>query len=458
MTEHSSVAPAGVEPLPAAAGNLFCFQSANAVCWSILLGFPMVLYFQSMGASATVLGIVMGAAPLLTVLQIPAAGFIEKVGYRRFVFTGWAVRSIFAVGMVLVVLFQGRLGGTASVLLMLLMLLAFSTARGFASAGILPWFTQLIPEKVRGRYLSLEQICMLAVVTFVSLSCGLVFHLLPGRSGFLMVIATGALFGMICLIFLRRIPDVEIEATSRSRQPIPWAALLGHRNFRRILLYNFVTLLAWTGSSIMVVPLLRDEFGLGNGAFMAIHASAAGASILGLFILRKSLDRSGSKPLLKTSILLQGVHFTLWGLIATRIIPLNWVTLVLVQGSWGCVHALYQTSNMRLVMQVIPPMGRSHFFAIFSVSNSLALGLLPVLWGFSIDLLGGFQFEMAGVTVNRYTLLYAAVTIFALSSMFALARIEESDTLSMSDFLNELLVKSPSNALSRVVLRRPIFK
>jgi hypothetical protein len=55
----------------------------------------MILYAKSLGASATVLGLIAGMMPLLVVFQIPAASHVNRVGYRRFVLAGWSTRVLF---------------------------------------------------------------------------------------------------------------------------------------------------------------------------------------------------------------------------------------------------------------------------------------------------------------------------------------------------------------------------
>ena len=88
--------------MPPGIGNAYVFQVFNTISFSIVLGTPMILWFKALGASATVLGIVASLPPLLTVLQIPAAQFVEQVGYRAFVVRGWTIRSVFILGMAVV--------------------------------------------------------------------------------------------------------------------------------------------------------------------------------------------------------------------------------------------------------------------------------------------------------------------------------------------------------------------
>ena len=83
MTKASAVPT--IPDVPPQAANSFRFSLYNAVNFQITLGAPMVLYAKALGGSATTIGIVASLAPLMTVLQLPTAYFIPKVGYKGFV-------------------------------------------------------------------------------------------------------------------------------------------------------------------------------------------------------------------------------------------------------------------------------------------------------------------------------------------------------------------------------------
>src|SRR6476469_11000953 len=80
---------------PPGLNKAFLFGTFNALSFQIVLGSPMVLYARNLGASATVLGIITGMMPLLVIFQIPAANYIGRVGYKRFVYAGWGTRVLF---------------------------------------------------------------------------------------------------------------------------------------------------------------------------------------------------------------------------------------------------------------------------------------------------------------------------------------------------------------------------
>ena len=89
--------------------NAFLFAAFNALSFQIVLSSPMVLYARTLGASATILGVISGMMPLLVVFQIPAANYIPRLGFKRFVYAGWGTRVMFIFGMALVPLMGGFL-------------------------------------------------------------------------------------------------------------------------------------------------------------------------------------------------------------------------------------------------------------------------------------------------------------------------------------------------------------
>src|SRR5215210_3794852 len=144
-------------PYPAGATNANWFSLFNAISFQVTLGAPMILYVKSLGGSATVLGIIAAMTPLLTTAQIPAARFLIRTGYRKFIFMGWGTRSIFVFIIALVPLMT-FLSPLSKVALVLFCLFVFNLLRGVSSGAWLPWMTDLIPEIVRGRFLSRDQI------------------------------------------------------------------------------------------------------------------------------------------------------------------------------------------------------------------------------------------------------------------------------------------------------------
>ncbi len=101
--------PSHADSFPPGVPYAWLFALFNGLSFQIVLGSPMVLYAKTLDASATVLGIIAGMMPLLVIFQIPAANYIPRMGYKRFVLAGWGTRVMFIFGMALVPLTAGFL-------------------------------------------------------------------------------------------------------------------------------------------------------------------------------------------------------------------------------------------------------------------------------------------------------------------------------------------------------------
>src|SRR5882672_4188970 len=190
--------------------NAFLFSTFNALSYQIVLSTPMVLYAKTLRASATVLGIIAGMMPLLVIFQIPAANYIPRVGFKRFVYAGWGTRVLFIFVMALVPLAGGFLDALNRLGLMLILLFCFNLSRGISSCAWLPWITALVPESLRGKYLTRDAATQNACSFVTFLIAATVLSGEPGQWQFAALFAFSAVMGAISLSFLKRIPDVDI--------------------------------------------------------------------------------------------------------------------------------------------------------------------------------------------------------------------------------------------------------
>jgi MFS family permease len=442
--------------LPRGIWNAHWFQMFNTMSFAIVLGMPMILWFKDAGATATMLGVVAALNPLLNMLQIPAARFLDAIGYRRFVLRGWAARSCFIVGMGLMALVPGSVGAGWRMIGMLLFLVAFNAARGVSACGFLPWMTQLVPASVRGRFLSRDQtagaLAMLATMVFSATY----LDTIKAHWNFAVLFWWSYLMALASLWFLRRIPDVPVPVEARSKGRVPWGAMLKFEPFQRLLVFNVVLCIAFAGSSVFWVPLVRDQFGASNGTVLRMMVVWSGALAATLVLSGRVVDRVGSRPLLGIALGIWTVHFLGWAGLAAGVIPFTWPTVYFIQGTAGLASGLFNPANARLLMGTVPEMGRSHFFAMFSVTTSVIQGTLPVVWGMTLDRIGSWRAAWGCWEWNRYSVMYVVLAEIMIVALYFRHHVPEPRAMGTDEFLKELLVKTPSRALSRWVLRRPL--
>ena len=456
MSIVSIAAPKSVVPADASAGmkNAWRFALYNGLSFQIVLGSPMILYAKTLQANATVLGIIAGMMPLMVIFQIPAAQYIDRVGYKRFVLAGWGTRTLFTVGMALVPLAGGVLDVTTQLVLLLALLFGFNLVRGISSCAWLPWITHLVPENSRGRYVSGDT-AMANLGSFLTIVIsGLCLGARPQAWQFTVIFAFSAVMGGLSLLFLNRVPDVPITgAVRQSSQPVPWLDMLRHPPFRRLLRFVLVWSVAYGGFTTFTVAFMKAGTGLGEAQILFLTSVAFLGGLSSLWLLGHRLDHVGSKPILALSLVGWLVISASWIALAGWTSQCWLLVILALQFLMGLFAALVGMANSRLAMATIPVKGRNHFFALYSVFANVSLGLAPILWGLLIDIVGRHHFRFLGIEWNHYSVFYLLVLlVFALALVLA-GRLHEPKAASLESLLTDLMVESPQRLWLRLWTR-----
>jgi len=402
------------------AKNANQFSLYNQLNFQITLGAPMILYAKSLGASSTTIGIVAALAPLLTVLQLPTAYFIPKVGYKRFVLLGWFSRTIIVFSLALLPLVSGFDPGTKTSL-MLMCLFTFNVLRGISTGAWLPWLTSLIPETSRGAFLRRDQTFMqIGGVLAMALSTFVLWHdAHAGNFSFLFFLSACA--ATLSLFFIRRIPDVTIDDQVRSSgQPVPWLEILRHPPFTRLLTFNVVYNWVIGGLAAFAIGFLQSRAGFSDGAILAFSLlSFVGASV-SVSSFGELLNQTGSKPILRIAIVCYLWAVICWVLLSSNLLSSSKSIVAIIYFVLGIAGGLFSIANTRIAMDTMPVMGRNHFFSLFTVFSSLSLGLAPIAWGIFLDLLAHFETKIGPFEINRYSLYFSLLVILVVAT-FVLA-------------------------------------
>lgn len=413
------------EGYPPGAFNAHWFNFFNAISFQIMMGAPIILYAKSLGASSTVLGIIAALTPLMTIFQLPAARHLERCGYRRFVLMGWGTRVV-VIFLVAAVPLAGFLDGPSKLAVLMAALFVFNLLRGISSAGWLPWLTALIPESVRGRFLSLDQI-------FIHLGCltslGLSSVLLAGQVEdweYALVFLVSAVGGAASLWFIARIPEIEPgETTRRSSVPVPWLAMLRHSPFRRLLEFNLLFLLVFGSLGVFTVEYLRGTAGLEPGQILALSAWSFAGALVALPFCGPWTDHSGSRPILRAGLAGFAFITAAWFLMSAGVLPTSFAVVALVNVAGGVAGAAFHVANVRAVMAAMPEMGRNHFAALFTVLTSAGLGMAPIMWGMMLDALGTFEAVTGALVWRRHSVYFAALVLLTLPAFFLAGQVVE---------------------------------
>jgi MFS family permease len=429
------------------------FSLYNQLNFQITLGTPMVLYAKSLAASSTTIGIVAALAPLLTVLQLPTAYFIPKIGYKRFVLLGWFSRTITVFSLALLPLVTAFDTAT-KVSLMLMALFVFNVLRGISTGAWLPWLTSLIPEERRGHFLQKDQTYMQSGgVAAMALSTLVLWHT-KSPAQFSLLFFLSACAATLSLFFIRLIPDVDIgEQTRSSSQPVPWLAMMKHPPFRKLLV--FVVVYNWVigGLAAFIVGFLQTQSGFSDGMILGCNLFAFLGAAASVPLIGSIMNRTGSKPVLRTALVCYFWVVFCWFLISAGLLDATPMIVTLIYLVLGVAGGLFSIANVRIAMDTMPLMGRNHFFALFTVFTSLSLGLAPICWGIFLDLVGHAHHQLGFIQVNRYSLYFLMLTILIVVTFFLAIPLIEKKGEPLSLALRDAVIYARLRLFNRLLSR-----
>jgi len=414
---------------PPGSFNAHWFNLFNAVSFQIILGPPIILYAKSIGASSTVLGIIASFTPIMTVFQLPAARHLKTYGYRQFVLMGWSVRTIFIFSIAAVPLLF-FLDNASKMAILLASLFVFNLLRGISSAAWLPWITALIPPERRGRFISLDQLfiylgCLGALVVSALVMTGRVE---PWE--YSVVFLLSGIGATVSLYFIRLIPEVHAEeSVRRSAVPVPWRTIIAYPPFLRLMIFNLMFMAVLGSLGIFSIEYLRDSEKFDTSTILYLSAASFVGAIVMLLLTGRRIDSTGSKPVLRFSLVLFAVVILGWFAFASHLIHASFVLVAALNFISGLAGANFNLANARLIMATMPEMGRNHFFALFTVITSLGLGAAPVIWGVSLDMIGTYE-AVTGVFVwGRHSIYFMALFVLTIAAILYARTLHEDASL-----------------------------
>ena len=297
---------------------------------------------------------------------------------------------------------------------------------------------------LRGRFLSRDQL-------FLHLGClgamGLAAVVLQGRTAawqFSLIFLLSALAGCASLVFLQRIPDIEAhENVVKSNTRVPWKEIVTYPPFLTLCIFNVLYMVSLGSLGVFTVAFLKAQ-GFTESTILAFTALAFVAAVVSLPIVGRVVDRVGSKIVLASALVLFAVVLTAWLLIAGHVVEPTVPLLSAISFAGGMAGANFGLANVRIVMNTMPPMGRSHFFAFYSVITSIGLGLTPIVWGVCLDAIGDYESHWRGLDLNRFSIYFGALLLLTIATtLFGTVLHDRSTAFSPAKIPNDELALSP---------------
>jgi MFS family permease len=419
---------------------------------NLVSGAPFVSFTRLLGASTFMFGL-LSSLPFLGVLaQLAASYYVETRRRRRRFFL--VIASIQRLSWLLVAalpwIIPSHHGNMRIYVLLVLMIVSAALGHA-ASPAWNSWFADMVPERIRGRYLGNR--AALATVTGVIVSA-LVGWIVDRNSGyvvFTIIFCVAAILGVcdIWSFFLIK------ERPMPPHEGPPWrlrdvvAEPLRDRKFRGYLLYAMSEAITFGIAGPFFWLLALEHLKIGN-LWSNIYIMTGPMIFCGLSLpfWGSLCDRFGSKSLAALGTLVSIIYPVAW-LLAT---PHTYHPILIVTAVIGGISsAAVQMADLNMVFALTPRESRSAYLAMLSVAAGIGWVIAPSLSGALADILKPVHIVVAG---QGFTSLHILMVISALARLchvlFIVPHLPEQPKQGMRGLIRHL-VKRPMEIAGGVV-------
>ena len=346
---------------------------------TITTGSTLTGYAGMLGANDFIFGVLTSIPFLGTIMQIPAAYIVSKTLRRKELMLLYGTISrILWILIGLVPLFMPVHPAWLRIWSVIFLVGISSVSSSFINVSFNSWLADLIPIRIRGRWLSGRD----RIISVVGISTGLLIaHLLDtseGFTGYTIVLVMGGIIGALDMLCFSRVPDVPMKKGKDVKYSSVIKDLFADKPFTSFMVFWTLWCLTSNFAGPFFVRYALGPIGL-NFLQVTLCGQVAVAVVTVLLISKwgKVIDRYGSKP-------------TLWvSCIATSFVPGimafsqpgSFWTFLLFNTLGSAVWIAANLAAQNMLLSLSPAGQRPSYIAIFSCFTSIAGSFLGVLMG-----------------------------------------------------------------------------
>lgn len=383
------------------------FAFFNAMTWQVALGTPMVLFAESLGASAAAVGLAYSFVFLLTPVQVLSTSLLPRYGYKRMMLSGWGSRSLALLPPVAIAWMRPE-PGTAVVFVFIGSLFFFTFLRAIGSCAWLPWMNSLLTAENRGRYFASDQAASGVAGVATLLVCSWSLHVMPLYAAFLVQYVFAFVGAWLAYVALTRLPDAPRPSALPLRDVVQQTPrlVLDRGGFRHFVVIGVCVGAAVTGIPPFCVYYLKVVPHVAPAQIVLYTTLQYVGVILGALIIRNHIDRLGPRLFIHLSLAIYTVIALFWIGALRGWLPLGPVGVVFLLV--GVAASCWASANMKYLAVVVAPEKQTLAYSVHAAVTSIASGVSPVIWGLfikgestqpSVDS-GAFQFFFGAVVLS----------------------------------------------------------
>jgi len=251
----------------------------------------------ALGAGDTVFGLMVIIPQIAAVLQLPFSMLVNRTRKRKFYLLTYGLLSR------VVWLFMGFLpmvsrgaGDQVPIWMMALILAASSAGNSLITVVWFPWFSDMAPIRIRGRWLSLRDTILSVANLLFGFVVAWLLDVLPESSKYMVVFLVGGLFGCLDMLAFSFSPEVWASEPKKINLFGTVREVLKNKRFMKMVIMWTTWCFTANMSGAYLTPYAMNVMGL---SFMQITVfgtvAASLATVVAVPRWGKALDEFGAR-------------------------------------------------------------------------------------------------------------------------------------------------------------------
>jgi HEAT repeat protein/predicted MFS family arabinose efflux permease len=427
-------------------------DSANTVFVQFTyFGSVFVLFLSQLGLSKSQIGLMLSFFPFAGLVAPFIAPAVARFGYKRTFLTFWGLRKLFTLLLLLIPAVMARFGYSAALLFLGFIVAAFALSRAIAETGKYPWTQEYVPNHMRGKYSAISNVFVTLTGLVAVAVAGLVLDRTTGLSGYMLLIATGVLFGLVGLWAYSYVPGGAPVAAPADKQPRALRAAIADPQFRSYLAGVALITLAITPMTSFLPLFMQEQVGLLDSQVVLLQNGTLAGGLLSVYIWGWAADRFGSMPVMLSGIAVRLVLPVAW-LLMPRHSPLSLAVALAIAFFQGLAAMGWAIGSARLLfVSIVPPDKKADYMALYYAWIGVAGGLSQLAGGWILQLSRNLSGQFLAVVVDPYTPLFLLGLTLPVVALLVLRRIRLSHEVGVGQFAGILFRGNPFVAVESMI-------
>ena len=412
-------------------------------CALTVFGSVFVLFLSELNLDKTRIGFLISLIPFGGLLAPLVIRRVARFGFKRSFVLFWGVRKVMVTFLLLTPVILGRWGTNAAFYWVAGTIALFALARAVAETGYYPWWQEMVPNTIRGKFSAVTHI----VATLGQLGAiavgGYLMDRSTGLGRFMVLMAAGVVFGFlgVWLYALGPNPKPLAQETPATAQGDEMRACLRDRNFILALVGMSLVSLGYYALSSFLPLYNREQVGLSAGFVVWLGMGGSMGALLSSYLWGSAADRFSSKPILLCSLSLITLLPVAWFLLP-RHHAWSGALAMAISSLGGIANMGWNIAWMRyLFVTAVPNEKKSGYLAVYYAWHGLILGGGPLLAGWALDRFSGLTGRWGWFTLTPYAPLFAASVILLFLAGVLLSRVRDDAAAPVRTLVGSLLRK-----------------